>query len=90
MAENNPIDTTGLPIHYSGEWEPIDVSVENYRPGRSFRLLVGTPGNLLAKGLKMKRKNVFAIPVQEGYNPILCDEIITGAANTADNLVALF
>lgn len=86
----DPKDTSGLTIHYSGRWEPVDVSVNPYVPGVPFRLLIGTAGDLKVKGVGMNRRDAFLVPMPVGHNPMLCDEILVDAGNTADNIVALF
>ena len=88
--DNNPRDTSGLTIHYSGKWEPVDVSSVDYKPGVSFRLLIGTAGDLAVKGTGMRRKDVIPIPLPVGFAPLLCDEVLTDPSNTAAGIIALF
>lgn len=87
---SDPTDYTGLTIHYSGEWTLVDVSINPFQPGKPFRLLIGTAGDLAVRGSKMKRQDVVLIPLPTGFAPLLCDEILVNAGNTADNIVALF
>jgi hypothetical protein len=86
----DPRDTSGLTIHYSGSWEVIDVSSDDYIPGVPFRLLVGIAGDLAVKGTDMNKRDVIPIPLPVGFAPLLCDAVLNDAGNTADGLIALF
>jgi len=64
-------------IHFlqSGNIKAIDVSAEDYNPGKPFSLLVGTGGTL--KVVDATNPDEIAIPVQEGYNPIVLSKVIS-------------
>lgn len=86
----DPRDTSGLTIHYSGRWEAIDVSSNDYAPGFPFRLLIGTAGDLAVQGSAMSKQEVFPIPLPVGFAPLLCDAVLNDPGNTAAGLIALF
>jgi len=72
----------------SGHIEPIDVSSADFNPGKPFSILCGTSGVLkIVDTVKPDKK---AIPIQEGYNPIILSKVIFDGGNTADDLWALF
>ena len=87
-------DRSGNAVLYSDNWEPIDVSSSNFKPGKSFSLLVGQAGKLRVRGAGMDRikaGDIKAIPVQQGYNPIICTEILYhDTENTAADIWALY
>lgn len=88
------LDNWGKPFGTSGYWVKVDLTTEDFNPGRNFKLLVGTAGDLKVVGtmmLEVPVDQIPAIPVQEGYNPIDCVKIIKDdVLNTADNIYALF
>ena len=86
----NPRDTSGLTIHYSDRWESVDVSTVDYKPGVPFRLLIGTAGDLMVRGTAMSRQEAELIPLPVGFAPLLCDEVLVDAGNTASGIIALF
>lgn len=89
---SNPRDTHGLTIHYSGDWELVDVSINDFNPGRPFRLLIGVAGDLKIKGSVMNKKKVDIplCPMPVGFAPMTCDIVYNDAGNTADNIIALY
>lgn len=85
-----PLDYTGREIHYSDDWDPVDVSVEDFKPGKVFRLHVGTPGKLCVVGNGMKAQNCVPIFLTEGYHSLLCKAILNHVDNSAAEVTALY
>lgn len=72
----------------SGNIKAIDISSVDYEPEKPFSLLVGTGGTL--KIVDITESVEKAIPVQDGYNPIVLSKVIKDEGNTASDLWALF
>ena len=92
---NNPLDTRGKPIHYSDDWEPVDISSTDYIPtGKSFTLYVSpdiAPISLVLKGVAMKKEDAVAIQLTEGYHNFVCDAVLrTGSEDPGSAVHAMF
>ncbi len=72
----------------SGDIQAIDVSSADYDPGKPFSILAGSGGTL--KVVDVINRDEIAIPIQEGYNPIILSKVIFDGGNTATDLWALF
>jgi len=92
MADLN--NRQGHQVFESKEWELIDLSSQDYNPGRAFKIACMTPGYARVVGSDMKDQgiNTPAVPIFEGFNSYVCSKICRdpGLSSPASDMVALF